>query len=155
MIEHGVSALVISPAYGDEDATFGPLIRAGIPAMQVLRKVDARTDQFPFAAPDWRILAQDHPLVDAAICFNDLGALGVLSGFAEHGRAVGPSFRLVGFDDIEECAQAYPALSSVRCNIAGFGKSIAATILDWLENGQAPAPQTLTDVELVMRASSA
>ena len=220
MIEHGVSALVISPAYGDEDATFGPLIRAGIPAMQVLRKVDARTDHFPFAAPDYptgsrlatehllakgarriafiggvagravarermsgylaalvdagidpviipgrasrefgreaaRILAQDHPDVDAAICFNDLVALGVLSGFAELGGPVGPSFRLVGFDDIEECAQAYPALSSVRCNIAGFGKSIAATILTWLEDGHAPATQTLTDVELVTRASSA
>ena len=220
MIEHGVSALVISPAYGDEEATFGPLMRAGIPAMQVLRKVDARTDLFPFAAPDYptgsrraaehllasgarrigfvggvagravarermsgylavlaeagiepviipgrasrdfgrevaRMLAQDHPDVDAAICFNDLVALGVLSGFAERGRPVGASFRLVGFDDIEECAQAYPALSSVRCNIAGFGKTIASTILAWLEKGQAPASETLTDVELVIRASSA
>ena len=220
MIEHGVSALVISPAYGDEEATFGPLIRAGIPAMQVLRKVDERTDHFPFAAPDYptgsrlaaehllatgarriafvggvagravarermsgylaalakegvepviipgrasrefgreaaRTLTQDYPDVDAAICFNDLVALGVLSGFAERGRPVGPSFRLVGFDDIEECAQAYPALSSVRCNIAGFGKTIASTILIWLEHGQAPASQTLTDVELVIRASSA
>ena len=220
MIEHGVSALVISPAYGDEEATFSPLIRAGIPAMQVLRKVDARTDHFPFAAPDYptgsrlaaehllatgarsiafiggvagravtrermsgylatlaeagiepviipgrasrefgreaaRILAQDHPKVDAAIGFNDLVALGVLNGFAERGRPVGPSFRLVGFDDIEECAQAYPALSSVRCNIAGFGKSIAATILSWLEDGHALAAETLTDVELVIRASSA
>ena len=219
MIEHGVSSLVISPAYGDEDATFGPLARAGIPAMQVLRKVDARTDHFPFAAPDYptggrlatehllatgarriafvggvagravarermsgylatlekagiepviipgrasrdfgreaaRLLAQNHPQVDAAICFNDLVALGVLNGFAELGRPVGPSFRLVGFDDIEECAQAYPALSSVRCNIAGFGKSIAATILTWLEDGRAPAPETLTDVDLVIRASS-
>ncbi len=220
MIEHGVSALVISPAYGDEEATFGPLIRAGIPAMQVLRKVDSRTGIFPFAAPDYPagshqaakhllsqgarriafiggvsgravarermsgylaalaevgmepivlpgrasrefgrmaagLLAKDHPEVDAAICFNDLVALGVLSGFAERGRAVGPSFRLVGFDDIEECAQAFPTLSSVRCNIAGFGKTIAATVLAWLEEGQAPSADTLTAVELVVRASSA
>lgn len=220
MIEHGVSALVISPAYGDEDATFAPLIRAGIPAMQVLRKVHGRTDQIPFAAPDYRtggrlaaehllatgardiafiggvagrpvatermsgylaslagtgrepivipgrasrefgreaarILLQDHPNVHAAICFNDLVALGVLSGFAELDRVVGPPFRLVGFDDIEECAQAYPALSSVRCNIAGFGKTIASTILNWLEDGLRPGEFTLTDVELVIRASSA
>ena len=220
MIEHGVSALVLSPAYGDENATFEPLLRAGIPAMQVLRKVDARTDHFPFAAPDYpkgsqlatehllttgsrrvafiggvagravtrermsgylaaladagiepvvipgrasrefgretaRILAQDYPFVDSAICFNDLVALGVLSGFAELGRPVGPSFRLVGFDDIEECAQAYPALSSVRCNIAGFGISVASTILTWLEDGLPPDAQTLTDVKLIIRASSA
>ena len=48
MIEHGISALIISPAYGEEEATFGPLQRAGIPVLQVLRKV---TDRFPFAAP--------------------------------------------------------------------------------------------------------
>lgn len=50
MIEHDVAALVISPAYGDEDATFAPLARAGIPALQVLRQVSTAT---PFAAPDY------------------------------------------------------------------------------------------------------
>lgn len=219
MIEHGVSALVISPAYGNEQATFGPLVRAGIPAMQVLRKVDARTDQFPFASPDYlagsrlaadhllqcgakriafvggvagsavaqermsgylaalsqagmaplvlpgrasrafgreaaRLVTKDHPDVDAAICFNDLVALGMISGFAELGRPVGREFRLVGFDDIEDCAQVYPALTSVRCNIAGFGESIASTVLSWLEDGVSPASETRSAVELVIRASS-
>jgi LacI family transcriptional regulator len=216
MVEHGVSALVISPAYGDEDATFGVLARAGIPAMQVLRRVDARTDVFPFAAPDYAsgsrlavahlvaqgakriafvggvagrsvtvermsgylaavgadavvlpgrasrtfgreaagVLSRDYPEVDAAICFNDLVALGVLTGFAEQGRGIGGNFRLVGFDDIEDCAQVYPALSSVRCNIAGFGAGIAATVVGWLEDGVAPAAETLTAVDLVVRASS-
>ncbi len=220
MVEHGVSALVISPAYGDEAATFDQLLRAGIPAMQVLRKADPRTGHFPFAAPDYptgsrmaadhllatgarriafvggvagrsvaqermsgylaalsqagrtplvisgrasrgfgreaaRVLTADHPEVDAAICFNDLVALGLMSGFAEQGCAVGPGFRLVGFDDIEECAQVYPALSSVRCNINGFGQTIAATVLDWLEQGILPPPDHLTGVDLVIRASSA
>jgi methylmalonyl-CoA mutase cobalamin-binding subunit len=35
MIEHGVDAVVISPAYGDPAAVFDPLAQAGIPAMQV------------------------------------------------------------------------------------------------------------------------
>lgn len=224
MLEHGVSALVISPCYGDEERTFGPIARAGIPIIQVLRKADPRTDLFPFAAPDYaagsrmaadhllqtgaktiafigglagRAVAQermsgylaaleqagkapiilpgrasrffgreaarnvtaDHPGVDAAICFNDLVALGMLSGFAELSRPVGNGFgecgfRLVGFDDIEDCAQVYPALSSVRCNIAGFGEQIAATILRWLEGGLQPAPETRTGVELIIRNSS-
>ena len=219
MIEHGVSALVISPCYGDEDATFGRLMRAGVPTMQVLRKVDARTDVFPFAAPDYlagsrlaadhllasgarhiafvggvsgrgvaqermsgylaaiehaghlpliipgrasrafgreaaQIIDSTHPQVDAAICFNDLVALGLLSGFAELGRTVGPGLRVVGFDDIEDCAQVYPALSSVRCNIAGFGCGIAATLLNWLEHGLHPAAETRTAIDLVIRASS-
>jgi LacI family transcriptional regulator len=220
MIEHGVSALVISPCYGDEEATFGRLARAGIPTMQVLRQVEERTDTFPFAAPDYlvgsrlaadhllasgarqvafvggvagsgvaqermsgyvaamaavgqvplvipgrasrafgreaaQVIARNHPGVDAAICFNDLVALGLLAGCAELGRVVGPDLRVVGFDDIEDCAQVYPALSSVRCNIAGFGEGIAGTLLNWLEAGVHPAEQTRTGVALVVRASSA
>lgn len=221
MLEHGVSALVISPCYGDEDQTFGPIARAGIPAMQVLRKVEPRTQLFPFASPDYlagsrlaaehllqttpqpvafvggvegravtqermagylatlaqhgraplvlpgrasrafgreaaHLLSRAHPQVGAAICFNDLVALGMLSGFAEQGRPVGGAngFRLVGFDDIEDCAQTWPSLTSVRCNIAGFGEQIAATVLDWLEGGQPPVPETRTEVQLILRASS-
>ena len=219
MIEHGVSALVISPTYGGEETTFDPLLRAGLPVMQVLRKVDQRVDLFPFTAPDYQRggeiaaqhlldsgaqhiafvggqegravtqdrmagyiaalqargltplalhgratrafgrataleLAQSHPQVDAAICFNDLVALGMLSGFAEQGRPVGRDFRIVGFDDIEDCAQVYPALTSVHCDIAGFGAGVAQTILAWLEDGTLPPPQVHTPVRLIVRTSS-
>ena len=218
MIEHGISALVISPTYGDENDTFGPLERTGIPAMQVLRKV-ADTRVFPFASLDYfkggrlatehlvaqrerdiafvggpegrpitgermsgylavieqqglvprthpgrssrafgreaaLLLSRQAPECRAALCFNDLVALGMMSGFAEAGRVVGRDFRLVGFDDIEECAQVFPQLSSVRCDIAGFGQRIAATMLSWLEDGERPPPERRDDVELVARASS-
>lgn len=218
MIEHGVSALVISPCYGGE-ASFGALERAGIPVMQVLRRVSDRGDLFPFAAPDYpegsrratehllslgarkiafvggvpgqgvaaerlsgylaalaaagqepltlpgratrafgreaaALLTHHYPKVDAALSFNHLVALGMLSGFAELGRRVGEDFRLMGFDDLEDCAQVYPTLSSVGCNIAGFGESIATTILNWLEKGILPPPETRTGVELTLRAST-
>ncbi len=219
MIEHGVSALVISPTYGDEAATFAPLARAGIPVLQVLRKVGADTRAFPFASFDYALggrqatrhlidlgarriafvggpegrpitrermsgylavmaeaglptlalpgqssrafgrdaalaLMRDHPECDAAVCFNDLVALGMMAGFAALGRRVGSDFRLVGCDDIEDCAMAYPQLSSVHCNIAGFGQQTAATLLAWLEDGVHPAPETRAPVHLVRRASS-
>jgi LacI family transcriptional regulator len=219
MIEHGVSGLIISPAYGDEEATFGQLERAGVPAMQVLRKVSPRTDLFPFASPDYaaggrlaaahllamgarrvafvggvegrsvtaerlsgylQVLAEhgreplvihgrptrsfgrecadqliDLPDCDAAVCFNDLVALGVISGFASRGRVVGRDFRLVGFDDIEESAQSFPPLSSVQCGIAHFGQQMAATLMRWLNEGERPVPEIRTPVELVVRGSSA
>lgn len=220
MIEHGVSALVISPTYGEEAATFDPIARAGIPTMQVLRVVDARTDLFPFASMDYarggrlatqhlvdrgskRIafiggfdgrpitkermsgylavmeeqgmtpftlhgrasrsfgreaaqnLCAEHPEIDAAICFNDLVALGMMNAMAELGRPVGQDFALVGCDDIEDCAQVWPQLTSVHCDIAGFARQTAATILDWLEKGVSPAPETRAGVDLVVRASSA
>ena len=217
MIEHGVSALVLSPTYGSE-ASFAAIARAGLPAIQVLRKV-ADPKDFPFSAPDYRTggrlatehllavgarriafvgglegravtqerlsgyltglaaagieplvllgrssrafgraaaerLACDHPGVDAALCFNDLVALGLLSGCAHIGRAVGPGFRIVGFDDIEECTDSFPSLSSVRCGIAGLGERMAAAVLAWLESGTVPPPEMLTPVELIVRESS-
>lgn len=218
MVEHGVSGLIISPAYGDEAATFGPLERAGIPAMQVLRKVSPRTDLFPFAAPDYatggRLAAghliasgarriafvggiegravtsermagylavmQEHglpPVVmpgrptrafgrdcadrlidtgacDAAVCFNDLVALGVISGFAGRGRLVGRDFRLVGCDDIEEAAHSFPPLTTIQCGIARFGRDMAGTLMGWLCDGRKPPPETRSAVDLVIRGSS-
>jgi LacI family transcriptional regulator len=77
-----------------------------------------------------------------------------LAGCAELGRPVGPSLRIVGFDDIEDCAQAFPALSSVRCDIAGFGRQMAETVLGWLESDQPPPRETTTPVTLIARASS-
>lgn len=219
MIEHGVAALIISPAYGNDAATFDAIERAGIPAMQVLRKVDPRTERFPFAAPDYvsgsraatehllavgarriafigglegrgvtqerlsgylevlegrgiaplvmtgsatrtfgrkmaGILASEHPEVDAVVCFNDQVALGLVSGCAEIGRMVGSDLKIVGFDDIEEVAHSWPALSSVHCDIAGFGRAIAETVVSWLEAGTVPPPDHRAEVSLVIRQSS-
>jgi LacI family transcriptional regulator len=217
MLEHGVSALIVSPAYGDE-TVFDAIIRANVPALQVLRQV-VPSDRVPFAAPDYptgsrlatehllaegarriafvgglegravtelrmsgylgtlaerglnplhlpgrpgrafgreaaRRLALEHPSVDAVLCFNDLTALGLLTGCTEQGRAIGSSLKIVGFDDIEDCALVYPALTSIRCDIAGFGRQMAETVLGWLENGHRPPPETVTPVSLITRASS-
>ncbi|NKX45636.1 LacI family DNA-binding transcriptional regulator [Roseicyclus persicicus] len=219
MIEHGVAALVISPAYGEASDTFDQLARTGLPVLQVLRRMDERTDLFPFASFDyaagsaeatrhlldqgarhiafvgglpgraitrerksgWRevlkaegldqvalhgkstrafgmqaadTLLADHPEVDAAVCFNDLVALGLMAGFARAGRPVGQGFRVVGFDDIEEAAQSWPQLSSVSCDIAGFARDTAARLLAWMVEGQRPEPELRIPVRLVPRASS-
>lgn len=219
MIEHGVSAFIICPAYGDTRATFDTIARAGVPAMQMLRQVDDRLDLFPFTAPDYvtgseiatrhliernarrvafvgglhgravteerkagyfsvltqagvapviltgkssrafgreaaKQLSREHPDVDAAVCFNDLVALGLLSGFQEIGRKVGEDFLIVGFDDIEDVAQTFPALTSVRCDIAGIGTQAAKTVVDWLENKVTPLPTSRTPVSLAIRQSS-
>ena len=213
MVEHGVSALIISPAYGDDEA-FALLERAGVPALQVLRKVSERTDLFPFSVPDYghgSAMATQHLIdqgarriafvggvegrpvtqermsgylttmeaaglethvilgrptrafgrsqaeatgFDAALCFNDLVALGMLSGLTHRGIKVGQDFRLVGFDDIEESSQALPGLTSVHCDIEGFGRRAAEAILAWLNEGIRPPPELRTPVELVIRGSS-
>ena len=219
MIEHGVSAFVISPTYDGGSGCFEDIERAGIPLMQVLRKIDDRTDLFPFAYPDYatggalatrhlldlgcrniafvgglegrpvtlermegyievmqaeglepryfpgrpsrafgRELAStlkcDHQEINAAVCFSDLVALGMLSGFAELGVKLGDDFRLVGFDDIEECSLVYPKLSSVSCNTARFGERSAETMLRWIDEGQRPSSIERSPVQLIARQSS-
>jgi LacI family transcriptional regulator len=219
MIEHGVSALIICPAYGDTQSTFDALARGGVPTIQMLRRVDDRLDTFPLIAPDYlsgsrqatqhliaagarriafvggldgravteerkagylqvlqaeglepivmtgkasrefgrsaaRKLYSEKNSADAAICFNDLVALGMLSGCAEVGWQLGRDFLIMGFDDIEEAAQSYPSISSVHCDIAGIGQRAAQTVVDWLENKKAPPAETRTPVRLALRQSS-
>ncbi|OJJ10708.1 LacI family transcriptional regulator [Alphaproteobacteria bacterium AO1-B] len=219
MIEHGVSAFVISPTYEEDSCAFDRVERAGIPTMQVLRQIDLRTDLFPFASHDYtaggvlatehllnlgseRIafvggikdrpitmermsgyykvmvsrglpvtafyerpsrtygreialrIASDHSRIDAVICFSDLVALGMLSGFAEAGVRVGEDVRLIGFDDIEESSLSYPRLSSVRCDTEAFGKKAAESMLAWVVDGQRPPDTQRFGVELITRQSS-
>jgi LacI family transcriptional regulator len=219
MIEHGVSGLMICPAYGNETQTFDLLERARVPVMQVLRQVDHRTDIFPFASMDnvkgsydatrhliesgaKRIafigglaeraitiermsgylaalkeagleplalpgrpsrafgqdaastLMRDFPDVTAALCFSDLVALGMLSGFARAGCLPGRDFNIVGFDDIEECAQVWPQLSSVGGDIANFSRRTAISLVNWIENNDKPNPVMMSPVRLIIRASS-
>jgi LacI family transcriptional regulator len=99
-------------------------------------------------------IAREHPEIEAAICFNDLVGLGMLSGFAQAAKVVGSDFLLVGFDDIEECEQAHPQLSSVRCDVEIFGKKSAELIVDWLDTGTMPPLMPREPVELIARQSS-
>ncbi|MBO6895507.1 MAG: LacI family DNA-binding transcriptional regulator [Roseibium sp.] len=219
MIEHGVSAFVISPAYSDDDGAFNRIERAGIPTLQVLRKQDDRTDIFPFASHNYDTggalatehliekgckkiafvgglkdrpitlermsgydsvmkangltpqaffgrpsrafgreialeILKEHKDLEAAVCFSDLVALGMLSGFAEIGVQAGNYFKIVGFDDIEECSLAYPRLSSVRCDSALFGQNAAEAMLAWIVEGKRPPDSMRYNVELIKRQSS-
>lgn len=99
-------------------------------------------------------LQADDPDVDGVICFNDLVALGVLAACPELGVKAGRDLRVVGFDDIEDCRDSYPPLSSVSCNIPDFAKSAAEQILAWVKDGVAPHMTARSPVQLIKRASS-
>lgn len=99
-------------------------------------------------------LAAEYPDVDGVICFNDLVGLGVLSACIESGVQVGHDLRVVGFDDIEDCQDSFPAMSSVSCHIPDFAKKTAEQILAWIAEGTPPPDQERTAVQLIRRASS-
>ena len=54
MLEHGVSAIILSPAYGDVAKTLAVIDRTQIPVMQVLRQVSRDTKKYPFIAPNYQ-----------------------------------------------------------------------------------------------------
>lgn len=101
-----------------------------------------------------RHLLENHPNIEAAICFNDLVALGMHSGLAVEGRTLGKNFFLVGFDDIEEAQLVHPALSTIRCNVTEFGFLSAKRLYEMIETGKKPLQEDRLPVQLVARASS-
>ncbi|MEM9524045.1 MAG: LacI family DNA-binding transcriptional regulator [Pseudomonadota bacterium] len=120
-IEHGVSAFIISPAYGKTRQGFDAIARAGIPAIQVFRKVDPRVETFPFAAPDYMRggrLATRHLLERGArrICF--VGGL--------EGRAVTRE-RMSGYLAVVEEAGIAPLVLTGRAS-REFGREAAQVL---------------------------
>ena len=99
-------------------------------------------------------LRSEHPEVDGVLCFNDLVALGVLSGCAEHGPRVGSELKVIGIDDIEDCRDSFPPLTSVSCNIPELAETTAQTLLGWFTAGIDPDDELRLPVSLVRRASS-
>ena len=69
MLEHGVSALILSPAYGDIKETITSIKRYGVPTLHVLRRLPKGLSPFPFVAPDYvkgGQMAIDHLLAQGA-----------------------------------------------------------------------------------------
>ena len=159
----GCDALVAARA-GDEAVALGDGAHrraiGRVPGRpEPLRRVESwRVQSFErgraFGREAARRLVTDFAEVDAVICFNDLVALGLLSGCAEIGRKVGQAFMVVGFDDIEDCAQVWPGLTTVSCGIDRFGQVMAETVLAWLEEGKPPPAEALSPVKLILRAST-
>ena len=81
-------------------------------------------------------------------------APGLITRCAGLQRPVNPAPKIVGFDDIEDCAQALPALIWVCCGIAGFGRHMAKTVLTWRLDSHRLPPDTITPATLIPRASS-
>jgi LacI family gluconate utilization system Gnt-I transcriptional repressor len=69
------------------------------------------------------------PGIDAVFCCNDDLALGVLFACQRHNIRVPQDMSILGFNDLDFAASAYPALSSVATPRFEMGKQAAETIL--------------------------
>jgi LacI family transcriptional regulator len=90
----------------------------------------------------------------AAICANDLIALGMLQEMVRHGVRVPDDFAIVGYDDIDFAAAATVPLSSVRKPRQELGRRAAELLLDEARNGDHLHEQLLFEPVLVVRESS-
>lgn len=100
------------------------------------------------------LIIDNHPDIEAAICFNDLVALGMLTKLASRSITVGKDFFVVGFDDIEEAQLSFPPLTTVRCDISRFGCQSAIKLLNMMDKGNEDHPVEVSGVELQVRGSS-
>ncbi|MGY1643491.1 LacI family DNA-binding transcriptional regulator [Geodermatophilus sp. SYSU D00703] len=89
----------------------------------------------------------------AAICANDLLALGVLQGMVRQRVRVPDEFAIVGYDDIDFAAAAAVPLTSVRKPRQELGRRAAQLVLDEAREGHRHE-QPVFEPELVVRESS-
>lgn len=89
----------------------------------------------------------------AALCFNDVVAIGVVRALGSMGRMVGRDFAVIGFDDIEDARHLMPALSSVAVDGQGLGERAAHLLMRQLGGGGIVMEAQLGPADLVIRAS--
>lgn len=98
------------------------------------------------------LLAAD-PRPTAAICFNDVVALGLSSGLHDLGIDVGRDFSVVGFDKVAETEIVRPKLASVATHPQDIGASAARLLLERLADPTRPARRIVQLTTLVERQS--
>jgi len=99
-------------------------------------------------------LAAD-PSVTAVFAANDQMALGLLHALHEQGRAVPGEVSVVGFDDMEEAANFWPPLTTIRQSFEEVGRQAVAALLAEITTDLRAAVPVIVPTELVVRASTA
>ncbi len=89
----------------------------------------------------------------AALCFNDVVAIGVIRALTALGRTAGRDFAVIGFDDIEDARHMVPALTSVAVEGQSLGERAAHLLMRQIASGTILAETQLGPADLVIRAS--
>ena len=90
----------------------------------------------------------------AIVAASDLMALAALQAIREAGLQPRRDVAVVGFDDIEAAALAYPPLTTIRQDREKLGTLAAERALELIEHADVRGNDTILPVELVVRAST-
>jgi LacI family transcriptional regulator len=94
-----------------------------------------------------------HEPATAAVCFNDVVAIGLVRALTEAGVSVGVDFDVIGFDGIEQANLTLPALSTVAVNARDLGSRAAQLLMRHLASGDFEPEAVLCPTMLVLRKS--
>jgi LacI family transcriptional regulator len=89
----------------------------------------------------------------AALCFNDIVAIGAVHALSRRGLTAGEDFAIVGFDDIAEAAQMSPPLTTVAVDATGLGERAARMLLRQIEIGAPRVETYVGEARLIVRDS--
>jgi LacI family transcriptional regulator len=100
------------------------------------------------------------PGITAAVCYNDMMAIGALRALRAAGRRVPDDVSVIGFDDIDIAAYAEPPLTTIAQDTTALGRWAVERLLDTIgaaAEGRAPPRVEVRrlPVTLVVRATTA
>ncbi|WP_069306648.1 LacI family DNA-binding transcriptional regulator [Methylobrevis pamukkalensis] len=100
-----------------------------------------------------RILLHE-PRPTAIVCFNDLLAIGVMSGLYRNKLMPGIDIAVTGFDNVDGSETWTPALTTVRNGSDEIGRQAAAAIMAQINDRPLPFDRMLIPPKLEIRESS-
>jgi DNA-binding LacI/PurR family transcriptional regulator len=90
----------------------------------------------------------------AAVCWNDLVAIGLMNGIARAGLIPGQDISVTGYDDLEQASISTPSLTTVSNGQAEVGRMAARALLDRLAGSHEPDGIHLIKPEMRIRQST-
>lgn len=126
--------------------------RAGLPVKPEWRIPGPRTRHAGFDVAKQFLEMPDKPT--AAVCWNDLVAIGLMNGLAREGLVPGVDVSVTGYDDLEEASISMPALTTVWNGQREVGRQAAMALLDRLNGAGVETHQELIKPELRPRQST-
>ena len=85
---------------------------------------------------------------------DDLAAFGAMLGLRHRGREAGIDFSIIGCDDVQEAAQWYPALTTIRNFQDEMGRTSAEFLISRIADPDAPPRRHLLTPALVIRGTT-
>lgn len=95
----------------------------------------------------------DGATATAAICFNDIVAMGVVAALTGRGVRAGQDFAVVGWDNITEAGVASPALTTVATNPRQIGEEAARLLIRRVLDPRGGPERVILPPRLIIRDS--